>query len=271
MKTLYIMITCCLEQGRKDILKHVVDNLITQANFDEINSNFIVFDNASTMDGIIDLLSPFNCVLRSNKNVGYWTALRYIANFASSNFVMPKYVYSIESDCVHDRIERIKECEEFLDVNPDVGMIRTQEFIVSKSQLYDKDKPRPDSRIYAWQRQTNRFRNNERVFFEHTSGNIYKTNFTPVVCGLSRFSVFSAALEHLSHMPNMSEADYQGFVDSQYSRVGLYDHGLFNSKLSFMNINTVAGSRPNTLVPGYRSTQHDKIDADGSYTVVRVK
>jgi len=268
MKTLYVMIACCLEQGRKDIFENVVENLVSQSNFDQISKNLVVFDNCSTVD-ITDLLSKFNCVLRSDRNIGYWTALRYVAHMPMATSY--KYVYSIESDCMHDKIERLQECEDFLDTNHDVGMIRTQEFFVEEADLYNKDKPKPNSRIYAWQRQTNRFRNSEPVFFEHATGNIFKTNFTPVVCGLNRLSSFKSALDEMAKMSQISEADFQSIIDKQFAFTGLYNGGLFHSKLSFANMNIVAGSRPNTHVHGYRSTQHDKIDLDGSYSVERIK
>ncbi len=266
--TLYVLVTCCLENGRSEILKEVVENIAKQKNFEEINKNLIVIDNASTIEGVLETLtSRFDTVYRTDRNIGYWTALRWAAQQASETH---KYIYSIESDCLHHDIERLSECELLLATNPDVSMVRTQEFLIAERHLYDKNKPTPKSRVYAWQSQINRFRN-EPVAFVQATENIWLSNFTPVVCGLNRLGDFTQIMNELAEMPQISEATFQGKLDERYKYVGVYDGGLFHSRLSFSNLSVVAGSRPNTHVKGYRSTQHAKIDPDGAYTVTRIK
>lgn len=268
--TLYVLITCCLEPGRKEILERVVDNLTSQAEFNELNSKLIVFDNASTVPGTVELLTPFANVFQSDRNIGYWTALRWVAHHYEQYVGKQRYIYSIESDCIHTKIERLADCEQLLEQRNDVSMVRTQEFIVAERHLYDKNRPRQGSRVYAWQSQTNRFRN-EHVEFKQLDENLYLSNFTPVVCGLNRLPVFTDVLDQLAAMPKISEADFMGKVDAQFPFTAVYDGGLFHSQLSFANMDIVAGSRPNTHVPGYRSTQQDRIDPDGTYTITKVK
>lgn len=276
MKTLYALVTCCLENSRFEVLKQVVDNIRSQPNFNELRESLIVFDNASVMhDEIIGLFRDFKHVYKSNRNVGYWTALKWIVdnhrmilgdvrNGFDPNI---RFIYSIESDCIHDRIDRLVECENYLDDNPDVGMIRTQEFHVRQKHLYDKGNPLSISRRYAWQSLVNRFRNNEKVYFSEDTENIYRTNMTAVVCGLSRIVDVKNALNQISMLERLSEADYQKYFDNLYKENAIYDGGLFHSKLSF-ETGVVAGSRVETHgQTGYRFTQNDRIDDSNSFSV----
>jgi hypothetical protein len=279
MNTCFAIVTCCLEQGRYDILTRVVDNIRSQACFKNIVDNIIVFDNASTVGNVPALFHDFKHVYACAKNIGYWTALRWITHQHASIVGEKKFFYPIESDCIHYAdMTNIAKCEQFLTSCPDVGMVRTQEFIVAESNLYDKNKPCVGSRRYAWQSQVNRFRydnvpglwcGDAPVYFTHAVDNIYRTNFTAVACGLARMPDAIAALDSCALRAAMSEVDYQLWFD-RYSENALYDGGLFHSRLSFNDIWSVAGSRPDTLVAGYRSTQQDKIEPDGSYIVTKL-
>lgn len=267
--TCFAIVTCCLERGRYDILKQVVDNIRSQAYFENIVDDIVVFDNASTAGNVPSLFHDFRHVYACSKNIGYWTALRWIAQRHVTIVGEKKFFYPIESDCIHSDIDHLKECEAFLLSNTDVGMIRTQEFIVAESHLYDKGKPSEHSRRYAWQSQVNRFRNDERIYFTHAEGKIYRTNFTAVVCGLARVTDVVSALNVCASLKTMSEIDYQRWFD-KYPENALYDGGLFHSRLSLDDLSAVAGSRPWTHVQGYRPTQRDKIEPDNSFIVTRL-
>lgn len=268
MDTCFALVTCCLEQGRYDILRQVVDNIRSQPCFDEIVDDIVVFDNASTVGDTSALFHDFKHVYACAKNVGYWSALHWIACHEAL-VSKKKFFYPIESDCMHSDMRCLRECEEFLVNNINVGMVRTQEFLVAERHLYDKAKPSSRSHRYAWQSQVNRFRDNVPVYFTHALGNIYRTNFTAVACGLARTDDVISALDSCATLSSMSEADYQRWFD-RYPENALYDGGLFHSRLSLDDLNAVAGSRPWTHVPGYRPTQHDMIELDGSFIVTRL-
>ena len=272
MKTLYILVTCCLEPGRLKILKTVLDNIRSQPNFAKIRESLVVFDNASseyTDDEFAAMLYDFKYVYRCTRNVGYWTALRWVTTKFPRTLDEYDFVYSIESDCIHDDMRKIHECEDFLAHHPSVGMVRTQEFEVENRHLYDKGNPLPDSRVYAWQSQQNRF-TGEPVYFNHVEGQLYTTNFTAVMCGLTRYDDAVLALECMASETSISEADYQVYFNKHYAENAVYDGGLFHSRLSFTK-DAVAGSRPWTHGnTGYRCTQHDVIDANDTFRVDQI-
>jgi hypothetical protein len=77
MKLELLLVTCCLEQTRYDLLKEVVENL--ECSLDQIeNYNLTIFDNASTIEATIPLLTTyFNNVYQSSVNVGYWSSISW--------------------------------------------------------------------------------------------------------------------------------------------------------------------------------------------------
>lgn len=274
MLTLYTLVTCSLEETRLDVLKQVVQNIKDQQNFNELRESLIVFDNASALsdEDFSSLFCDFKHVYRCNRNVGYWTALKWSID-NHENITGPKqFFYSIESDEIHHNMSELKKCEQLLIDNPNIGMVRTQEFEIANRHLYDKLNQRSDSRKYAWQQLINRFRNNEAVYFRHINDNLYATNFTAVVCGLSRLIDVKSALHTLSNMQSFLESDYQYIFDQKYIENAIYDGGLFNCKLSSKE-GVVAGSRVGTWNSkniAYRASQNDHIEISESYKVIKL-
>lgn len=73
MKTSFLFVTCCLESSRAAILQHVIDNLLEQV---DASRELTVFDNGSTQPGVVDqLVNNFRNVYRTERNVGYWSAI----------------------------------------------------------------------------------------------------------------------------------------------------------------------------------------------------
>lgn len=262
--TLYLLVTCSLEQSRFDVYKRVHESLLAHPSFDKFNDSLIAFDSASTIPAMAGLLGDFKRVVTVDRNVGYWTAIDWtLRNY--ERLVGPrKYIYIIESDCVHHDMHRLTECEAFLDANPDVGMVRTQEFVVAERELYDKDRPSAESRKYAWQRQTNVV-TGERVQIARASGDIHTSNFLPVLCGLSRIDAMQETFEQLRDLKQVDELVYQRLAHKKHANVGLIDGGLFDARFSYES-NAISGSwNPGNV--GYRRTRIDRIEPNGSYVV----
>jgi hypothetical protein len=261
--TLKILVTCTKESTRYEILKHVVSNLQSVAD-EQFFKDMIVFDNASSYPGSISLIENFFNVFQSNKNFGFWSAIFWCLNNYESILGRDyKYVYIIESDLIHtnDALKRLQDCETFLDLNNDVGHIRTEEFLVSEKHLYDKQRPRKDSRKYAWVTQENGVEN-KRVDFHiaDPAARIYKCNFLAKLPALSRLSTVKSVFSELSKMKSFVEADYQRLYYQHYRTSAVLDGGVFHSKLSNEDIHSVVnGSANYNLEIDYLPTRFDSI------------
>lgn len=244
-RTLYLLVTCCVEQTRFDVLKQVVQNLKdeqSQKGF-SIEDDLFVFDNGSTVPGTIELLtSNFKNVQRSQTNEGFWSAINWVLKDVDPKY---EYIYVIESDHIHFALEKVKDVEKFLDAHLDVGGVRAQEFVVAQRHLYDKSINRPDSRQYAWVNQFNH-RTHRKVAFEATEmPDFFKTSFLSQLHSINRIKPFKevfAKLEERSRKgERFSEFDYQVMYGELYPTFGIIDGGLFHAKLTW-STGAVAGS-----------------------------
>lgn len=245
-RTLYLLVTCCVEQTRFDILKCVIENIKTEQctkKFD-IEDDLIVFDNGSTIEGVVDLLiSNFKTVYRSNVNEGFWSAINWVINNVDVHHKYD-YIYIIESDHIHFALEKIEKIETFLNLNPNVGGVRCQEFFVSERHLYDKTLPLQNSRTYAWVNQINE-KTKKRIQIKQTdTPDFYITDFLSQLHSVNRIhamkTVFSK-LEQISYSRKFSELDYQLLYYEIYPQFGIIDGGVFHAKLSWRN-GSLAGS-----------------------------
>lgn len=263
-RTLYLMITCCVEQTRFDILKQVVKNIKDeQANKNfNIEDDIVVFDNGSTIPGTIELLtSNFKKIFRSSINEGFWSAINWVINCLTPVISKYDFVYVIESDHIHFALEKVSDIEQFLLKNPDVGGVRAQEFIVAERHLYNKSVPTNGSRTYAWVNQINH-KTQQEIFIEKTdTPNFYVTDFLSQLHSVNRLNVFRSVFQYLEDISRtgkkFSELDYQLKYEKYYPKFGIIDGGLFHAKLSWNN-GTIAGSYcgPNAQnVIGYQETR----------------
>jgi len=261
--TLKILVTCTKESTRYEILKQVVSNLQSVTD-DQFLKDMIVFDNASSYPGSMSLIENFLNVFQSNRNFGFWSAIFWCLNNYESILGRDyKYVYIIESDLIHtnDALRRLQDCESFLDLNDDVGFIRTEEFLVSEKHLYDKQRPRKDSRKYAWVTQENGVEN-KRVDFHIADpiARIYKCNFLAKLPTLSRLSAVKKVFNELSKMKSFTEVDYQKLYYQQYKTSAVLDGGVFHSRLSNEDMQAVInGSINYNLEIDYLPTRFDSI------------
>lgn len=261
---LYLLVTCSLEETRFSVLNQVVDNLrsLPDQTFLE---HMIVFDNASTIDGSDQLLtSYFKNVIKCNENVGFWSAIRWVLNnYESIMNRQYKFLYVIESDLIHtqDAFQRLEDCERFLDENGKVGFVRIEEFDVSLRHLYDKQRPHPESRQYAWCVQNN-YITRERVWFKlaNEQARIYKTNFLAKIPVVSRIGVMKDIFENLSKMKSFNEMTFQKLYHDRHQQSAILDGGVFHSKLGNMPQSVLMGSYvQNGNSIGYRETRSDNI------------
>lgn len=248
-------------------------NLIDDKSF---KRDMIVFDNASTFPGSVELLkNNFSNVIQCKQNVGFWSGIQWvIKNHESVLGRSYKYLYVIESDCIHtlDAFEKLQHCEKFLDENEDVGFIRTEEFSIKNRHLYNKRQQYLNSVRYAWVTQDNFLTGKDVEFEGDTSGHgIHKCNFLAKVPVLSRMNVMEQIFEKLSSMGQFTEMDYQRFYWEKYPKSAILDGGIWDSKLGNTDPSTmVTGSWSVDESVGYRQTRKDSIEKVDLDDVVRI-
>jgi hypothetical protein len=268
MSVAFLLVACCLEQSRAEILAQVLKNLGEQA--PELRETLTVFDNASSVTGTIDVLRDcYTNVYQADKNVGYWSAIDWWLDHLKDD--PPKYTYIIESDMIHYGFNRLWTCAAYLDKHPDMGSVRLHEYSVSKHHFYNKDAPRPESRRSIWQSHTNRV-TGERVKLDRLEGDIWSTTFLTQLPALNRYSTMLEVFSELHKMPRFSEPDFQRLYWERYQRTAILDGGIFNCDFNRYGI-TVTGSwtDPGELKRlGYQQTRLASITPRDQYNVARV-
>lgn len=254
-RTLYLLVTCCVEQTRFDVLKQVVQNLKEEQVWKEldIKDDVLVFDNGSTIPGTLELLTDsFKKVYRSPTNEGFWSAINWVLHNIDSKY---EYIYVIESDHIHFALEKVANVERFLDANPDVGGVRAQEFVVAERHLYDKSNQRPDSRAYAWVNQRHH-KTGKPIYIDETDvPGFYRTNFLSQLHSINRIKPFKEVFAKLEEQSRdgqrFSELDYQKMYAEIFPEFGVIDGGLFHAKLTW-GTGAVAGSFVGTGTNNYK-------------------
>jgi hypothetical protein len=262
-----LLVTCCLDPSRYDILRQVVDNLGAQT--PSCLEQIDVFDNASIVEGTHELLSRFNHVYRADRNVGFWSAIDWWLDQMRNS--SPDYVYVIESDLIHHAWDRISECTAFLDNHPDVGGVRAHEYSVADKHLYNKDAPLPGSNRRAWRSHRN-IVTGERVELTRVSGDLYITNFPAHIPAINRYDMIDHAFRHLGAQPAFSEHDFQRVCHEKYQKMGLIDGGLYK-ELAF-NGSGATGSFLDACVlnrMGYQTTRTATIIPRNEYIVTTLR
>jgi hypothetical protein len=256
-----------MERSRHDISVKVVENLKNEQlkkNFN-IERDLIVFDNGSTVDGSIDLLTRnFANVYRSPTNNGYWSAIDHVLNNFEKMIVDHerfKYIHVMESDLIYYALEKFDSCETALENNPDIGSIRLQEYDVNQQHLYNKTLQHPLGRRYAWEAHINHV-TQEKIRIQRLEGEIYDTNFLTKLCSLNQLDTMCEIFQELSNLDQFTENDFQRMYHSWYPRIGLLDGGLYHGKLGHYETNPgiVTGSWSTNLAGiGYKPTRIDRI------------
>jgi len=260
-KTLYLLITCCVEQTRFDILKQVIESIKNEQitkNFN-IENDIIVFDNGSTVPETIDLLAQnFKHIFQSSTNEGFWSAINWVLQVIDSRY---EFIYVIESDHVHFALEKVADIESFLLTHPEVGGVRAQEFVVAERRLYNKSAPVTGSRTYAWVNQISHKTRQPISISETDTAGFFVTDFLSQLHSVNRLDAFKQVFTELEKTSRsgkkFSELDYQLMFERHHDKFGIIDGGLFHARLSWNN-GTIAGSYcgpnvQNTI--GYQETR----------------
>jgi len=261
-----LLVTCCLERSRYELLESVVDNLQQQLPASLMGS-LTVFDNASTVPGVDRLLRPFERRYVASANVGYWSAIDWWLERCFDD--APRYTYVIESDMVHYDMAMLPACVDFLDRNPGIGGMRLHEYSVADKHLYDKDRPTEASRRGLWQSHLNKVTN---AIVEHANveGRFWSTNFLTQLPALNRYATMVDCFGSLARMGSFTELDFQRLYHDRSPNMALLDGGMFNCSMNPHGTEAITGSwtHPSVLAQlGYRTTRVDSIVPRDRYTV----
>lgn len=277
----FLLVTCCLEQTRWEILQSVVENLNTCV-MPHIDADaFTVFDNASTTPNIEPYLKrSFKHVFRSDSNVGYWSAIHWWLGFLRNQ--RPKYVYIIESDLIHFESApgHLLRCIEFLNNNPNFGSIRLHEWTYAERHLYNKDAPVENSKRTAWRSHTNWVTKRPVEIFPTSDPIIYGTTFLTQLVAVNRYDHMLTAFEKIVTQQQFVEPEFQSAYRAACVAetgceplTGIVDGGIFNCDLASFNSRTIASSYtpPTRLAQlGYRTTRVSNIVPRDSYVVTKL-
>ena len=197
--TLFLLISCSLDKTRDEVFDKVSKNLIRQNKKFKFFHNLLVFDNASTQLKTLNCLKLFPNVLKCNKNIGLWSAVSWSLNNYKKYFKKKfKYVYLMESDCIHFDLNKLNEAELFLDKNKNFGSVRCQKFSVFFKKFFDKD-----SIFSKYARNPIRMRSypsNNPAYFKKAQyyKNIFLSNLHAKLVGLNRIEMLIDILQVLA-------------------------------------------------------------------------
>jgi hypothetical protein len=266
-----LLVTCCLERSRSELLAQVITNLQQQA--PELHETLTVFDNASTEPDVIDVLRDcYTHVYQCDRNVGYWTAIDWWLQQLKDD--PPAYTYIIESDMMHYRFSGLYDAVEFLDLNPGIGSVRLHEYSIENWRYYNKDAPIPGSRSNLWQSHTNKV-TGESVGHSLVDAQrgIWKTNFLTQLPALNRYQDMAWCFDQLAAQERFTELDFQRLYHSRHPVIAILDGGVFNCDLNPYGTTGVTGSWTSAEELkrlGYQSTRFASIVPRGQYNVRRM-
>ena len=269
MSVAFLLVTCCLEQSRADLLAEVLKNLSEEA--PELYETLTVFDNASTVPGVTDVLrDSYAHVYHSDKNVGYWSAIDWWLDHLSDD--PPTFTYIIESDMIHYGFNKLWTCARYLTDHSDVGAVRLHQYDVANRHLYNKDQPRSDSKRNLWQSHTNKVTKLPVAFSQH-EGDIWLTTFLTQLPALNRYSAMRESFRQLKQLPKFTELDFQRLYWNYYQKIAILDGGIFHCDLNAYDTHSLTGSwtAPEELRRiGYQPTRQASITPRDQYTVTRL-
>ena len=264
-RTAHLLVTCCVEETRFEVLKSVVETLKSEQETKDIDitPNLWVFDNGSTFPGSKDFIkSNFSKVIQAEKNYGFWSAINWFIKYLDENFAdQYDFLHIIESDHTYFALEKLLTCEAALQKYPSIGSIRLQEFSVANAHLYDKDRQSKDSVSHAWVRQ--RDWDGTQITFKllDEEMRLYESRLVPLLHSINRLNAMRHAFSFLGVNERFAEQDFQAAYRTMYPTSGLIDGGIFHTKLTWKT-DTITGSftpREDLTNVGYRETRHDFI------------
>lgn len=266
--TLYLLVTCSMDDTRRDLACQVSENMMAQNVTHPFFDDLLVFDNSSSYQDHLKVFPPLVKAVRSDENVGYWSAIYWVLlNYQKLFKRKYKYLYIIESDLEHWDMFKLDSCEKFLDDHQKIGGVRTQEFSVKFRMLYDKR--------YHWAPFVKRHslvsqRNvvtNERVWFRKVGldKNIWTTNFHTKLPALNRLDALTTVFKRLADKEMIDEIYFMHLYYELYSDMALLDGGIYR-QISTSDSAHLSGSWSTTEQieeSGYYNTRTDYIRTQG--------
>lgn len=267
----FLLVTCCLDETRANVLVDVVDNLRLQ--FDGNADSLTVFDNASTIEWTRKLLTDnFRNVYTSDRNVGYWSAVDWWLNHIINK--RQKYTYIIESDMIHFNFSKLWTAVDVLNKNDDIGSVRLHEYSVKNSHLYNKDKPVNGSKRNIWQSHTNKITYKPITLLPLPEfDDIYESNFLTQLPALNRYQTIISCFDDLKNMGKFSELDFQKFYHQRYTKTGIVDGGIFHCDPGCKDADVITGSWTDPALLnslGYLETRYANIVDANRYNVTKL-
>jgi hypothetical protein len=269
--TLYLLVTCSMDKTRSQLACEVTKNLISENDRHSFFADLLVFDNASIFSEHLRLFPPDVRVVKSDKNIGYWSAINWVLVHYSELFRRKySYIYIIESDLMHKNMTRLDDCERFLEDNPTIGGIRTQEFSVRWRVLYDKKFHWiPFARRRSLVSQKNAI-TGERIWFRegNRAQRIWLTNFHAKLPALNRMCAMSRVFAELARQEKITEIDFMHHYYAIYPNMALLDGGIYYM-LSSSDTPHMSGSYSTSqqlALAGYQSTRIANI-VNGGFSV----
>jgi hypothetical protein len=261
-KTLHLLVTCCKEPVRFEILEKVIEQLKIVEGHEGVLPHMIAFDNGSTVPGTIELVQTLGIpVYASTENLGYWSAIRWVLDHV--DLTGYEFIHIIESDIFYYcDMGKIGDAERYMLAHPDTSCVRLQEYSVAEGHLYNKTLGRTDGRKYAWVSHRNTVTGQKVVLTETGYPEIYDSNFLAHLPALNRLSVLTSAFGQLGFDKRFSELDFQRHCHDQLQRVGVLDGGIFHGKLgsTVLDPRIICGSYTRDVSQyGYRTTRQDTI------------
>ena len=263
--TLVLLVTCSMDETRRDLAEQVVRNLAEKLPEAGLSSDFILFDNASKFKEHIALVPLGTHIIQSPENIGYWTAIKWVLqNARNITGKAYKYIYMVESDLYHSDLKALSLCEQFLDRNPQASCVRTQEFSVRNRWRFDKALKFLPFHVTRSEITLKNLATNEKAWFKPSAvKNIYLSNLHAKLPALNRMDALVTVFEKLAAYKGFAEGDFFAEMVKLYPNIGVYDGGLFHSIFSRKSAEpAVSGSYSNekTLAQiGYQQTRYSKI------------
>lgn len=268
-RTLFILVSCCLEETRANIFSQVVKNIHECNKKTKFIDKLIVFDNASTDMETLEAIKNFPITVQSNKNIGYWTAIDWcLRNYKTLLNKEFEFLYIIESDLLHFNMHKLQIAENFLSSYPDVGSVRTQKFSVKFKHFYSKynflstfthDAVNLTAYPSGKKVTFSKCKTHEGIYFSNIHGKLY---------GLNRIKHIKLMFNSLAKKENIGEYDYFNEYDKYFKVTGILDGGIATDRLaSRLKINKVVISsyidNKNAKSSGYLGTRNSKIIRTG--------
>ena len=238
--TLLLLVTCSRDETRRDLAIRVTRNLAELAPFAGLADRFVVFDNASTLDDHLGLVPRGTVVCRSERNLGYWSAIHWVLAQRGRLFGrLFDYLYIVESDLVHWNLVPLGVCERFLESEPRASCVRTQEFSVRWRWRFDKRWQRLPFHVLRSQIMLRNAVTDEKAWFRRAAGveGVYVSNLHPKLPALNRLDTLDRVFGQLGEMASFTEKDFFRLMMTHHPYSGVYDGGLFCSAVSWADRN----------------------------------